>query len=68
MSIMFRTDAEIDAALDALSEAEGVSKQEILRRAVLERLAKSGHDSRVEQALNEGLDKWGDVLRRLGEA
>ena len=68
MSIMFRTDAQIDAALDALSQAEGVSKQEVLRRAVLERFEKSGHQVRVEQALQEGLEKWGDVLRRLGEA
>lgn len=68
MSIMFRTDAEIDAALDALSEAEGVSKQEVLRRAILDRLNEHERRSSVEQAAEEMLDRWGSVLDRLGKA
>lgn len=68
MSIMFRTDSEIDAALDRLSELEGVSKQEILRRAVLDRLASTQHRSTVEEAAEAMLARWGEVMDRLGKA
>lgn len=61
-----RTDEELDRALTALAAAEGVSKQEIVRRAVLERLERSGHGERVDEAAARMLDRWGDVLHRLG--
>lgn len=62
----FRTDDEIDAALTAMTEAEGISRQEVLRRAVLERYARQGHQGRVEEATTRVLEEWGDVLDRLG--
>ena len=61
-----RTDEELDQALTALAEAEGVSKQEIVRRAVLERLERSGHADRVSGSADRMLERWGDVIDRLG--
>lgn len=62
-----RTDDELDAALTALAEAEGVSKQEAVRRAVLEKYAASERRARLDEALEASLDRWGDVLDRLGK-
>ena len=61
-----RVDDELEAALTALAEAEGASRQEIVRRAVLERYARSGHVSRVEESSTRLMDRWEDVLDRLG--
>lgn len=66
MALTFRTDDEIDAALAVMSEVEGVSRQEILRRAVLERYARQRHQDRVDEATDRVIDEWGDVLERLG--
>lgn len=66
MAMTLRTDDELEHALDALAEAEGLSKQEIIRRAVLERYERAGHAERVGEATDRMLDRWGDVLDRLG--
>lgn len=68
MALTLRTDPELDAALTSLSESEGASRQEIIRRAVMERLNRSAHEHRVQEASEMMLDRWGDVLRRLGSA
>ncbi len=44
-----RTDDERDAALTALAEAEGVSRQEMIRRAVLNEYERSGFVGRTCQ-------------------
>jgi len=61
-----RTDAELDEALTALAQAQGISRQEVIRRAVLEQYAVSSHRAKVADASQRMLDKWGDVLDRLG--
>jgi predicted transcriptional regulator len=61
-----RTDDELDRALTALAEAEGTSRQEVIRRAVLERYARSGHAARVAESGERLADRWSDVLHRLG--
>lgn len=63
-----RTDEELDRALTALAEAEGASKQEIIRRAVLERYERADHAAVVARSAARMLDRWGDVLDRLGKA
>ena len=63
-----RTDEELDRALTELAEAEGLSKQEVIRRAVLERYDRAGHRARVAESSRRMLDQWGDVLDRLGHA
>ena len=66
MALTLRTDDELEAALAALAEAEGLSRQEVIRRAVLERYERAGHRARVQASTDRMLDRWGDVLDRLG--
>ena len=54
-----RTDAELDAALTALAAAEGISKQEVARRAILERYEVMDRRARIEAVSEEMLEKWG---------
>lgn len=66
MALTLRTDDELERALDALAETEGLSRQEIIRRAVLERYERAGHRGRVEDSASRMLERWGDVIDRLG--
>jgi predicted transcriptional regulator len=66
MAFTFRTDDELDRVLDALAEEEGLSRQEIVRRAVLERFERAGHGTRVADSTDRMIERWGDVLDRLG--
>jgi predicted transcriptional regulator len=68
MAFTVRTDAALEEALDTLSKAEGISRQEIVRRAVLERYERSDHVSRTNDAIERMTARWGDVLERLGSA
>ena len=66
MAFTVRTDEELEQALDALAEREGLSRQEIVRRAVLERYEQKEHGGRVAASTDRMLERWGDVLQRLG--
>ncbi len=66
MAMTLRTDDQLDEALTALADAEGISRQEIIRRAVLDRYERSVHVARVQETSNRMIDRWGDVLERLG--
>lgn len=66
MALTLRTDEHLDHALAVLAEQEGLSRQEVIRRAVLERYERAGHDSRVADSSQRMLERWGDVLDRLG--
>jgi predicted transcriptional regulator len=66
MAFTLRTDEELERALDALAEDEGLSRQEIIRRAVLDRYERSGHSKRVAASTDRMMERWGDVLDRLG--
>ena len=66
MALTVRTDQQLEDALDALAEAEGISKQEIIRRAVLDRYERAGHTGRVDGSTERMTERWGDVLDRLG--
>jgi predicted transcriptional regulator len=66
MAFTLRTDAELDAALAELSAAQGLSKQEIARKAILELHARTQHTARVADASSASRARWGDVLERLG--
>ena len=61
-----RTDEQLERALSALSEEEGISRQEVIRRAVLDRYDRSSHEKRVEETAERLMLRWGDVLDRLG--
>ena len=66
MAFTVRTDDELERALAALAESEGLSRQEVIRRAVLDRYERAGHRARVEDSAQRMIDRWGDVLDRLG--
>jgi len=66
MAMTLRTDDELERALSVLTESEGISRQEVIRRAVLERFERAGHQSRVSDSTDRMFDRWGDVLDRLG--
>lgn len=65
MALTLRTDEELERALDALARSEGLSRQEIIRRSVLERYERSQHVDRVARSTERMLERWGDVLDRL---
>lgn len=66
MALTLRTDKELEQALDALADSEGLSRQEVIRRAVLERYERAGHAKRVAGSTDRMIERWGDVLDRLG--
>lgn len=66
MALTVRTDSILEEALASLSKAEGISRQEIIRRAVLERFERSGHVTRVTDSTRRMAVRWSDVLERLG--
>ena len=68
MAFTVRTDDELERALSELSESEGASRQEIVRRAVLDRYERSAHRERGDRATTEMMAQWGDVIERLASA
>jgi hypothetical protein len=66
VALTVRTDAVLEEALTSLAESEGISRQEIIRRAVLDRYQRAGHRSRVADSTQRMVTRWGDVLERLG--
>lgn len=68
MALTVRTDAALEQALSALAAAEGASRQEIIRRAVIDRYHRAGHTARVSEGSDRQRARWADVLRRLGDA
>lgn len=68
MAMTLRTDEELDRVLTELAEMENLSRQEVIRRAVLEKYERDGRRTRVDAISNEMVERWGDVLDRLGKA
>lgn len=66
MALTLRTDDELERALTELAASEGISRQEVIRRAVLDRFERSGHQARVADASGRMIERWRDVLDRLG--
>ncbi len=66
MALTLRTDEALEAALTALAKEEGTSRQEVIRRAVMEKYERQGHQSNVRSTAERMIDRWGDVLDRLG--
>jgi predicted transcriptional regulator len=66
MALTVRTDAVLEEALTSLAKSEGASRQEVIRRAVIDRYERAGHGSRVAESTQRMVTRWGDVLERLG--
>ncbi len=54
--------------LESLARRAGRSKNDIIRIALVEKAARDEHRERVDASLDWALDRYGDVVRRLGEA
>ena len=48
------------------SQPEGLSRQEVIRRAALDRCARSSRPVRVTESTARMTERWGDVFERLG--
>lgn len=68
VAMNLRLDEEDSALLRALAEAEHVSLHEAALRAIRRSAREVAHTERVSEATAEMLDRWGDVLDRLGQA
>ena len=68
MAMNLRLDDEDSALLKALAEAEHVSLHEAALRAIRRSARELAHTDRVREATAEMLDRWGEVLDRLGHA
>lgn len=66
MALTLRTDSALEAALDALVEAEGVSRQEVIRRAVLDRAERRDARRSIDVVLDEELPRYAEAMERLG--
>lgn len=67
MALTLRTDSELEKALDALVAAEGISRQEVIRRAVLDRFDRTNRMGRIDAVLDEQLPRYREALDRLGQ-
>lgn len=67
MALTLRTDNALEAALDALVEAEGVSRQEVIRRAVIDRAERTGRRRDLDVVLDAELPRYAEALERLGQ-
>lgn len=66
MAMTFRTDAELDRMLTELAQSTGASRQEVIRRAIVDMHQREGHASLVADSTERMVARWGDVLDRLG--
>lgn len=66
MAMTLRIDEELEQALRELSASEGLSRQEIVKRAVLERHERSQRRNRLDGIVSDLLVEYDDALRRLG--
>lgn len=67
MALTLRTDSELEQALDALVAAEGISRQEVIRRAVLDRFDRTSRTGQIDAVLDEQLPRYREALDRLGQ-
>jgi uncharacterized protein (DUF1778 family) len=68
VAMNLRLDEEDSALLRALADAEHVSLHEAALRAIRRSARDVAHTGRVREATAEMLDRWGEILDRLGRA
>ena len=62
-----RLTEEQDAALSALAEAQGISKNEAAARAIASTRARLEAERSFENALADTMTRYPETIRRLGE-
>ena len=61
-----RTDAELDEALTELAATLRISKQEVIRQAVLEKRERTSHRARIDAIAADVMVEYAEALDRLG--
>lgn len=61
-----RTDEELERALTELAKSQGLSRQEVVRRAVLDMHERTAHRARVSEASRRMREQYSEALERLG--
>ena len=67
MAMTLRLSEDQDRMLQALAEAEGVSKHEAALRAILERSARLTHNAEVRDAARKAIREYRPLLDRLAQ-
>lgn len=67
MAMTLRLTEEQEAHLEALSEREGVSKQQAVVMAIDEAYLRRAHKAEVSDAFEFALTRYANVLERLGK-
>lgn len=67
MAFTLRTDAELDMALAELTEAMGLSRNELIRRLVLAEAERRRDRARLDAVLDRELPRHIVALEQLGE-
>ncbi|MGO4255991.1 ribbon-helix-helix protein, CopG family [Marmoricola sp. RAF53] len=63
-----RIDDELERALNDLAAREGTSKQEVIKRAVIDRRDRTVRRELVDRIASEALVDYAEALDRLGQA
>jgi len=66
MAMTLRIDEELEKALSELSASEGLSRQEVVKRAILEKHRRTVRRERLDAVVSDLLVEYDDALRRLG--
>ena len=67
MAMTLRLNDEQDRLLSELADAEGVSKQDAVIRAITERASRIAKDSEVRRLAREAIRDYGPLLDRLAQ-
>lgn len=67
MAMTLRLDEAEQDQLRAMAEAEGLSQQEVVRRAIAERFERSRHQAAVHKAGTEAVSRYAALLDRLSQ-
>jgi len=68
MAINLRLTDDEQRLLDAMAAESGLSKSEVLRRALVEKALRDRRSAQVDASLDWALERYDDLLRRLGTA
>ncbi len=68
MAFTLRLSEDEERLLAEQAQAEGVSKHEAARRAIVERSVRLRLDLAVARSATRGADRYGELLDRLGKA
>lgn len=68
MAINLRLTDDEQQLLDALAVESGLSKSEVLRRALVEKALRDRRSARIDASLDWTLERYADLLQRLGSA